>query len=196
MTSQLPWLWTLAWLLFCVLWAARSLVVRKGQRYAQGKKPVDTNLRYKIISNLVFVLQMTLQPFLFWSDSKIFFKFHHSDELRILGLALCFLGLALSVSALRYLGRNYSPCYDSHEPYHLVTDGPYQWIRHPGWLSKWMVGFGGILVSGSWWFVPVLFWIYLEMKRTIQIEEAHLAHAFPEYATYQKRTFFMIPFLY
>lgn len=174
----------------------RSLVVRKGKQYVNGKKLVDTNLRYKVISTLVYVLQVSVLPLMFWSNSEFLLKFHNSDTLRWAGLILCFIGLAISASALVYLGRNYSPCYDSHEPFNLVTDGPYRWIRHPGWLSKFMVGLGGILASGSWWFVPLLFWLWIEMKRTIKIEEENLAKTFQEYPAYQARTFSMIPYVY
>ncbi len=196
MISQFPWIFTVGWLIFCLLWAIRSLVVRRGRQYIKDKKLVDVNTRYRIISMLVYVLQISLSPVMFWSDAKILLKFHNSDAVRSTGLILCFIGLGLSVSALRYLGRNYSPCYHSHEPFNLVTNGPYRWIRHPGWLSKFMVGFGGVLISGSWWFVPLLYWLFIEMKRTIAIEESLLSRTFVEFHAYQQRTFLIIPFIY
>lgn len=196
MTSHFPWTYTVGWFVFCVLWAARSLIVRKGRHYKKGKKLVDVNFRYKVVSVLVYLLQISLAPVMFWSNSKLLLKFHNRDDLRTIGIIACFAGLALSVSALIYLGRNYSPCYDSHEPFHLVTKGPYKWIRHPGWLAKFLVGFGGILTSGSWWFVPLIIWLYIEMKRTIKIEESLLAMTFPDYPAYQERTRFIIPFVF
>ncbi len=196
MITKFPWIFTFGWLVFCVLWALRSFVVRRGKKYVKDKKLIDTNIRYKLVSQLVYALQISLIPIMFWSNSEILFKFHNNDSLRLFGLTLCFGGLALSVSALIYLGRNYSPCYHSHEPFQLVTNGPYRWIRHPGWLSKIMVGLGGFLVSGSWWFAPILFWLWIEMKRTIQIEEESLAKTFQHYPEYRARTFFIIPYLY
>lgn len=98
--------------------------------------------------------------------------------------------------SIKYLGRNYSPCFDAHIPFELVFKGPYQFIRHPGWLSKILVCVGTILVAGSIWFVPFLFWIIFEMKRTITIEENILARTFPSYQDYRARTYRVIPFLY
>lgn len=196
MPSQSPLLLTVLWLLFCILWAARSLVVRREKRYAIGKKSVDKNNRYKIVSNVAYVAQISLTIPMFWSNSSYLLKFHNNDDLRIAGLLICFVGLIISVLALVYLGRNYSPCFDSHVPFHLITSGPYRFIRHPGWLSKILVGVGGILVSGSWWFAPLLGWLCIEMKRTIQVEEQNLMNVFPEYEAYKKRTYRLIPFLY
>jgi len=105
--------------------------MRRERRYAIGKKSVDTNARYKILSSLVYFAQITLTIPMFWIDSPYLLKFHDDDMIRFAGLAICYVGLALSVSALVYLGRNYSPCYDSHEPFQLITNGPYKFIRHP-----------------------------------------------------------------
>ena len=196
MTSFFSWIFTFSWLLFCLLWAIRSLVVRRGRKYVNGKKLVDTNTRYKVVSTVVYFAQITLTIPMFWSDSSYLLKFHDNYSIRSSGLGLCFMGLLLSVSALVSLGRNYSPCYDNHEPFQLITTGPYKFIRHPGWLSKFLVGIGGILVSGSWWFVPLIIWLYIEMMRTIQIEESHLSRTFPEYDLYRKRTFCLIPYVF
>lgn len=184
------------WLLFCALWAARSLVVRHGKRYVVGKKFLDQNTRYRVLSTSVFAAQVTWTIPMLWLDHSILLKFHNSNTLRFAGLAFCFAGLLLSVSALIHLGRNYSPCYDSHEPHHLVTTGPYRFIRHPGWLSKWLVGFGGFVVAGSWWFAPMFAWLWIEMVRTIRIEESNLSSIFPEYGQYKETTSRLIPFIY
>ncbi|MGE0632384.1 MAG: isoprenylcysteine carboxylmethyltransferase family protein [Pseudobdellovibrionaceae bacterium] len=126
---------------------------------------------------------------MFWIFSPYLLQFHTDDRFRILGFIFCYFGLFLSVISLVYLGRNYSPCFDSHIPFKLITNGPYKYIRHPGWLSKFIVGIGGILVSGSWWFIPVLLWLYIEMRRTISIEEAYLLDNFSDYKSYRDKTF-------
>ena len=184
------------WLAFCILWAGRSLVVRRGRNYSNGKKRADRNARYHFVSNFVFVLQITLTFPLIWFRSPWLLQFHDDDSLRFAGLAFCFAGLALSIWSLVKLGRNYSPCYDSHEPFELIVKGPYRFIRHPGWLSKWMVGMGGVLVSGSWWFVPILLWLFVETRRTIRVEEDLLMRHFPNYRGYAEKTARMIPGIY
>jgi protein-S-isoprenylcysteine O-methyltransferase Ste14 len=176
------------WFVFCVAWAGKALFLRKGRVYAKDRKLASTNSRFKFISYFAFLVQITLVPLCFYSDSFWLFKFHSLTSLFIFGFILCYLGLALYLWASFHLGRNYSPCFDSHVPFELVDTGPYKFIRHPGWLSKLLVSLGGILVSGSLWFIPFLIWITIEMRRTIRDEEAYLSESFPAYVEYRERT--------
>ena len=195
MLVAVKWFFTLSWLTFSLLWGVRYALLRKGRKYAKARNPADRNLRYKYISYLVYLAQIFLIIPMFWLNSAALLKFHSSDLTRFIGLVLCFLGLALSTYALKHLGRNYSPCFDAHVPFQLVSTGPYRFIRHPGWLAKIFTGVGGVLVSGSWWFMPVLLWLLIEMRRTIRAEEKYLLMAFPEFADYRRRTRYLIPFI-
>lgn len=187
---------TLLWLAFCVMWAVRSLVVRHNKKYSAGKKLIASNTRYKVLSLFVYAGQVVLVPVVLWSKSPYTLSFHENVSLRFVGLVICFLGLGLSVWSLVALGKNYSPCYDSHQALSLVQSGPYRFLRHPGWLSKILVACGGILFSGSLWFVPILFWICFEMKKTIRLEEEYLQQAFADYAGYAEKTSRLIPNIY
>ncbi|MGE0527956.1 MAG: isoprenylcysteine carboxylmethyltransferase family protein [Bdellovibrionales bacterium] len=196
MTSDVsahPILFTVLWLVFSALWGARSVVARKQRRYAKGKALVDTNRRYKVVSHLVYGCQTVVVIPLFWSSSPLWLKVHESDLLRGVGFAMIYGGLFLSIYALVHLKENYSPCYDSHLPHRLVTSGPYRFVRHPGWTSKVLVGLGSLFMTGSVWFVPLLAWLIIEMRRTIQIEERALLSALSGYREYKAETSALIP---
>lgn len=196
MPSNYPLSFTCAWLIFSALWAGKSLFLRRGQRYARAKKKAASNRSFKPLSFAVFFLQVCFVPLLFWDSRGAYLSFHRSDALRIAGLLLCLAGLGLYLLSIRYLGRNYAPCFDSHLPHEIIKTGPYRFIRHPTWLAKFLVALGGMLVGGSWWLLFVVIWISVEMRRTIRMEEAELLRAFPEYENYQKRTGAVFPFLH
>jgi protein-S-isoprenylcysteine O-methyltransferase len=81
-------------------------------------------------------------------------------------------------------------------PHELVTTGPYRFIRHPGWLSKILVGVAGFFVSGSLWMALVLIWLLIELRRTIRAEERYLEQSLPDYRSYRKRTKMLVPFIF
>lgn len=187
---------TVMWLAFVILWAAKSIFLRRGRKYASHRVFTNRNSRFKFVSYFVFAMQLVVVPILFWFNHFWLFKFHESDGLKFIGIGFCFAGLALYLYSIKHLGRNYSPCFDSHIPFELVSTGPYRLIRHPGWFSKILVSLGGILVAGSIWFIPILYWIVVEMRRTVLVEEGVLVKAFPEYESYKANTCKLIPFFY
>lgn len=194
--SLAPMMFTVLWLIFCALWAAKSLILRRHRAYAQGKRFADKNPRFKYISYGIFVPQVALPLATFFSDSILLLKIHSSATISSIGLALCYSGLALYLYAQKHLGKNYSPCFDSHIPFEVVSSGPYRLIRHPGWLAKLMTGLGTVLASGSAWFAPAMIWIIIEMRRTIRVEEAYLIEALPDYNVYRSKTFALFPYVF
>lgn len=193
MSSQYPLFFTCAWLSFSAFWAGKSLFIRRGQRYARAKKKAASNRRFKLASYAVFFLQVIFVPLLFWHSYSGFLIFHQADGLRLGGLTLCFAGLTLYLLSIKFLGRNYAPCFDAHLPHEIIETGPYRYVRHPTWLAKLLVAFGGLLVGGSWWLLLVVGWIAAEMRRTIAVEEEALIGAFPAYGEYRRRTPALIP---
>lgn len=98
--------------------------------------------------------------------------------------------------SLTHLGRNYSPCFDSHVPFELISSGPYKFTRHPMYLAKLIVVIGDFVLSGSLWFVAMFIHLLAETIRTIIKEEKYLTGSIPEYVDYQKRTTRMLPFVF
>lgn len=115
-----------------------------------------------------------------------------------LGIILCLTAIALGISARRFLGTAYAPHPSVQAGEHLVTAGPYRWIRHPLYTAAllWSAGWPMILASVWGVVVALAFLIPAAMVR-IRIEEAALLEAYgDEFARYQRQTWRLIPLLY
>jgi len=76
--------------------------------------------------------------------------------------------------ALKHLGQNYSPCYDSHKPKELVRTGPYRFIRHPMYNAKFLIGIATVFISGSWWFVPPTLYLIAATRKAMILEDKYI----------------------
>lgn len=191
-----PILFTIFQIVWALVWAARHIEIRSRRRYADDRQLRDTNSRYRVVSYFLYAAQNVLCILSFWSNSQLLLKVHDSDSLRFAGVMLIGLATILYFKALAYLGRNYSPCFDSHQPFELISRGPYKFTRHPMYLAKLLIVAGNFVISGSLWFVAVFMYLMLETIRTIAKEEKYLAESVKGYAVYRKRTTRMIPFVF
>ncbi len=178
------------------VWAGKHVKVRHEQHYSNNRVKVDTNSRYEVMSYFLYFTQNVLCIASFWSRSKLLLEIHDSNSLRVAGVILISLATVLYFDSLRYLGKNYSPCFDAHLPFELVDIGPYRFIRHPMYLAKLVVVIGNFLLSGSLWFVPMFFYLLLETIRTIVNEEKYLARSIFGYANYQRKTTRIVPLVF
>src|SRR2546430_15036882 len=71
---------------------------------------------------------------------------------QILGLAGMAASLGLALWALTQ-NRFFSPVIrvQTERGHHLITSGPYQFIRHPGYLGGASSALWGAIALGSWW---------------------------------------------
>lgn len=191
-----PIILTLFQVCWAFLWAAKHRQLRRSRQYAANRAHADTNSRYKVVSYFLYISQNIICIGSFWSNSELLLKVHDSDLMRFVGMILISLATFLYFKSLHYLGRNYSPCFDSHVPFELIYSGPYKFIRHPMYLAKLIVVGCNFIISGSLWFVPVFLYLLVETKRTIVNEERYLTTSVLGYVDYQKRTTRMIPFVF
>ena len=71
--------------------------------------------------------------------------------------------------------------------HHLVTAGPYRWVRHPGYLAGLMFCLASGIALGSWLaLIPALFCVPLLLNRTIA-EDRFLKANLTGYAEYAER---------
>jgi protein-S-isoprenylcysteine O-methyltransferase Ste14 len=189
-------IFTLFQICWAFVWAGKHVKVRHERQYTNNRAQADTNSRYRIISYFLFVAQNILCVASFWSRSTFLLEIHDSKSLRVSGVVLIILATVLYFASLRYLGRNYSPCFDAHLPFELVSIGPYRFIRHPMYLTKLIIVIGNFVLSGSLWFVPMFLYLLFETRRTIMSEEKYLARSIFGYADYQRRTMRMVPLLF
>lgn len=191
-----PILFTLFQISWALVWAAKHTQVRRSRRYAVDRIQAETNGRYRVVSYFLYVFQNTICIASFWSNAEPLLKIHDSNSMRIAGVVVITFASLLYLESLRWLGRNYSPCFDSHVPFELINSGPFKLIRHPMYLGKLMIVMGNFILSGSLWFLPVFLYLMLETISTIDKEEKYLATSVGEYVDYQKRTNRILPFVF
>ena len=96
------------------------------------------------------------------------------------GLSLLFAG-----TGLRLLAASYHESSHHAEP---ITAGPYAWVRHPLYLSNFLLGLGIVLIAGWWPMILVYCLIFLPIHAVIaRAEEIHLTTLYRErYAAYRQ----------
>lgn len=180
--------------LWIVLWAIKHLEIRRNRNYRLRRTLAVTNRRYKILSLFLFAQNILCIGF-FWFHDPLLLKFHDSDAVRFLAMPLQTFATVLYFWALRHLGPNYSPCYDSYLPKDLTMSGPYRWVRHPMYLAKILIGVSQLLLIGSYWYLPSVVYFLFDTFKALVLEEHTLASHIPGYIAYQKRTFKIVPFI-
>ena len=119
-------------------------------------------------------------------------RFHWSGHMAV-GIQIAgVVGLAASMSLSVWaaaVNRFFSPVVriQSERGHHVVTSGPYRWIRHPGYTAV----LGSILCSGpalgSWWSMLALVPTFVMLFRRTSLEDRYLHERLDGYADYAKR---------
>ncbi len=96
------------------------------------------------------------------------------------------------------LGAAYTRTIRTSSQQQLVTDGPYRWLRHPGYAGSLAVWIGVALAFNSWIAaVAVAIVLGLAYAWRIRSEERMLAEAFgAAYDTWASQTARLIPGLF
>ncbi|MBI2948276.1 MAG: isoprenylcysteine carboxylmethyltransferase family protein [Verrucomicrobia bacterium] len=116
-------------------------------------------------------------------------RFHWSDtvpaNLQIASLVGFALGLCLTGWAMQ-ANRFFSSVVRIQEDrgHHLVTGGPYRYVRHPGYLGGMLASVSGTLALGSWWaLTPTAIFVVFFFRR-ILIEDRFLQEQLAGYRDY------------
>jgi protein-S-isoprenylcysteine O-methyltransferase Ste14 len=183
-------------LVWAAWWGALHTRIRRNRAYSYGRTSTSTDATYRSINPLLYMMQVGVCVASFWTSSPWLIAFHHSNALRVVGVALFCGGSGLYAWALGHLGSSYSPCYDTHAPARLVRSGPYSRIRHPMYAAKLLLGAATVIVSGSLWFLPTTVYFFAATLRAIYREDRVLAASLPEYREYQAQTTMLVPWLF
>jgi protein-S-isoprenylcysteine O-methyltransferase Ste14 len=107
------------------------------------------------------------------------------------------LGLVLRGWATRVLGASYTQMLRVAADQQVVQQGPYQVIRHPGYLGTLLVWLGAAVALADWAIVSVVSIVMLHAyRKRMEAEERMLLDTFgDEYRTYTSRTRRLVPFL-
>lgn len=179
---DLPWLWAY-WTVGAATALALIQVIDPGlaaERRRPGPGGVDRARRFVLAVGACAHLAVG------WLDAG---QFHWSDTvpgpLRVAGLAGYAAGLAWLFWAVS-VNRFFSPVVRIQEErgHHLITRGPYRFMRHPGYAALIVVFPCSALAIGSWWaFVPALAEVALLLQRVV-IEDRFLLEHLTGYAPY------------
>jgi len=190
-----PLAYSLALIVIALAWMLKYRAARWGRKYSEGRQRICSDDKFKVLGKLIFVAMNALTLASFWSDSRILLLFGN-DTLRLAGMIVLIAATLLYAKSLSQLGNNYSPCFDAHLPFRIVTYGPYSYIRHPLYLANILQGVGYILTSGSLWVLLFAAYGIVALIRSLVREESYLAKNFPEYEPYRAKTSRLIPFIY
>jgi protein-S-isoprenylcysteine O-methyltransferase len=119
-------------------------------------------------------------------------------SLRVIGLLVFVLGLALRWYSIGYLGRFFTVDVAIHSGHRVIETGPYRFIRHPSYTGALLAFLGLGLSLGDWWSLAIFILpTFLAFHVRIVVEERALAEAMGEpYRSYQLRTKRLIPSVY
>jgi protein-S-isoprenylcysteine O-methyltransferase Ste14 len=121
-----------------------------------------------------------------------------ADVIGWIGIAVMLCGIALRMWAFRTLGGFYTPTLRISESQRVVQDGPYKYVRHPGYLGVILLLVGAGLATVNWIIAALVTFIAAAAYRyRINAEERMLVAAFGEqYAAYMKHTWRLLPFVW
>ena len=122
----------------------------------------------------------------------------NSEVVRYIGLALFAASLLLRIESIRAQGKQFSMHVALQDGHKLATGGPYQWVRHPAYLSVIGMVLGISLVFGNLLLGLVMTVINaLWLNSRMQDEEMLMLEEFgEEFSNYRARTKKLIPFVY
>ena len=113
------------------------------------------------------------------------------------GVILAFVGVSLRIWAAKTLGRFYTRTLRILNEHSIVQEGPYQRIRHPGYLGAIVMWIGAALATLNWIAVVITSAVMLtSYYYRIRVEEEMLMASNAAYREYQARTWRLVPYLY
>jgi protein-S-isoprenylcysteine O-methyltransferase Ste14 len=165
-----------------------------GKREGQASKRVARQSAVPILTRLVWLVGLLVSSY---SDRRGWMVIGDAVWPRLLGVVIYMLALLWVYWAFLTLGRQHSGEVTVQEDHHLITDGPYRWIRHPMYLGLITFPAGAGLAFGSWIGIALPLLLVAIFVWRITDEERLMHGEFGErWITYCQRTWRLVPFVY
>ncbi|MBK7631573.1 MAG: isoprenylcysteine carboxylmethyltransferase family protein [Ignavibacteriales bacterium] len=118
------------------------------------------------------------------------------QTIRIIGLAFYLVFSWVQIWATKVLGDNFSQDIAIKKDHQLVTSGPFKFIRHPQYLSQFLMDFGAAIATLSFILAPLaliqLPFLFMRAYLEDKLLEKHFGELF---RNYKKKTGMLVPFL-
>jgi protein-S-isoprenylcysteine O-methyltransferase Ste14 len=185
--------YALAVVLFGAAVGIQAFQGTEGIRGGRGEEAKWNRRESFVRFGLVLALFLTILwiPF---SDRRGIAVLAEGPALRWLGVALSALGYGFIFWSGLALGKQYSPEVTIQKDHRLITDGPFQWIRHPRYLGILALGAGLSLAFRSWIGLAATIVILGVLLLRIHDEEVLLGREFGEtWEAYVKKSWRLVP---
>ncbi len=156
----------------------------------------DMTLNFEKFKVFVAWLGMCFFPFIYiFSSALNSFRMDLSPILRIMGVA----GLAFNIVFFYYihkqLDKNWSPVLEIKEGHELITNGIYEYIRHPMYTQCWIWVILQVFVTSNWFvgLFGIVSWAFLYFTRVGNEEKLMTAQFGDKYTEYMARTGRLLP---
>ena len=135
-----------------------------------------------------------LLAYLAFPPSMSWAKLAIPPGVRLLGLPVGGLALALFYWMFRHLGDNITATSATRPKHVLVTSGPYRWVRHPMYSTGTIFLVAYSLLTANWFIAAMFAGCGIVVVARIGREEANLLRTFgDEYQAYRNRTGRLLP---
>jgi protein-S-isoprenylcysteine O-methyltransferase Ste14 len=118
------------------------------------------------------------------------------QTIRVIGLAFYIVFSWVQIWSTKTLGDNFSQDIAIKKDHHLVTSGPFKFIRHPQYLSQFLMDLGGAAATLSFILAPLaliqLPFLFMRASMEDKLLEKHFGENF---RSYKKKTGMIIPFI-
>ena len=180
------------WIMLAIYWLGASFGAKKSIRDGYWRGGIFIRLAILV----VIILAVRVPGHRQWLARYAYGPLIAAEPARVIGVALCFCGVALAIWARVHLGRNWGMPMSQRQDPELVTSGPYALVRHPIYTGFLLAALGSALSAGSLWlFYFAAMGGYFIFSATR--EEKNMARQFPAaYPAYRARTKMLIPFVF
>lgn len=123
------------------------------------------------------------------------YKTEH-QTFRVIGLAFYITFSWVQIWSTKVLGDNFSQDIAIKRDHHLVTKGPFKFIRHPQYLSQFLMDIGGAAATLSFILAPLALiqipFLFMRASMEDKLLEKHFGENF---RSYKKKTGMIFPFI-